>query len=264
MGALQKTAIIIPCYNEYNRLRREQFVAYAHIHEDVTFIFVNDGSSDRTQEIIDDLCRSNPQNMACISLEENRGKAEAVRRGVIKARETNHRYIGYWDADLATPLDSIPRFVEILDRLPSIGIVMGSRVRLLGRRIDRKPARHYLGRIFSTATSLILRLPVYDTQCGSKLFRNSDELSHVFSSPFRTTWIFDVEILARFTILARSGRIPPLTEFAVEHPLDEWTDVSGSKLKTGDFIIACFDLIKIWIFLYVSNRPSGQPPAGIG
>lgn len=198
-----------------------------------------------------------------ISLEKNRGKAEAVRRGVIKARETNHRYIGYWDADLATPLDSITQFVEILDKIPSIGIVMGSRVRLLGRRIDRKAVRHYLGRIFSTVASLILKLPVYDTQCGSKLFRNSDELSHVFSHPFRTTWIFDVEILARFIILARSGRILPLTEFAVECPLEEWKDVSGSKLKTRDFIISCFDLIRLWSFLYVSNRSSRQSPTRI-
>jgi hypothetical protein len=122
-------------------------------------------------------------------------------------------------------------------------MVFGSRVKLLGRRIVRKPHRHYLGRIFATVVSNVLRLPVYDTQCGAKLFRRTSQLAVVLQNPFRSRWIFDVEILARFI---HTCGIEYVKNSVYEYPLAEWCDIGGSKVKPGDFLKALGDLLRIW------------------
>lgn len=117
-------------------------------------------------------------------LRRNVGKAEAVRRGVLLAFDANPDYIGYGDADLATPLEAIPAFCELLDARHDLEIVFGARVWLLGRSLERSALRHYLGRIFATAASMVLGLGAYDTQCGAKLFRASPRSDRCFKSPF--------------------------------------------------------------------------------
>jgi hypothetical protein len=186
--------------------------------------------------------------MQYITSGRNVGKAEAVRKGFVFAFERNFENIGYWDADLATPLEMIPKFCEILE---STGkrMVIGSRVRLLGRNVQRRAIRHYLGRLFATCASIILGLPVYDTQCGAKLFKNTEELRMVFKKPFRVKWTFDVEIFARFILFESFMDSTPLAEFSVEYPLDVWIDIPGSKIKMGDFFVGAFELLKIFYFL---------------
>ena len=246
---MQKTAVIIPCYNEARRLKHEEFVQSTNLNRELHFLFVDDGSTDETRENLATLCKSNPSQMKWMGLTKNSGKAEAVRRGFVKAFEMDYANIGYWDADLATPLVVIPRFCEILEN-QGIILVMGSRVRLLGRRIERKPPRHYLGRIFATFASIVTGLPVYDTQCGAKIFRNSKELKIVFGKPFHVNWTFDVEILARLRMIERYMGIAPIVDSTVEYPLEEWIDVPGSKLVFRDFLLGIMELWKISWFLH--------------
>jgi hypothetical protein len=153
--------------------------------------------------------------------------------------------VGYWDADLATPLSEIPRFIETLEQYPDREICFGSRVQLLGRAIHRRAYRHYVGRIFATAASWALRLPVYDTQCGAKLFRASPAMHALFTQPFLGRWTFDVEIVARLAAqrAAHGGR-PPL-DVIYEIPLDEWRDVGGSNVAALDLVQALLDLGRI-------------------
>lgn len=98
-------------------------------------------------------------------------------------------------------------------------------------------------------SSLVTGLPIYDTQCGAKVFRNTEELRMIFGRPFRVNWTFDVEILARLLMLERTRGTAPLVESAVEYPLEEWTDVPGSKVGFCDFLVMVFELGKIFHFL---------------
>lgn len=250
MGFVRKTAIIVPCYNEEERLRAEAFVGEASKDPALNFIFVDDGSADSTVKKLEDLKRRNPSQMHFFSLGKNRGKAEAVRRRVLKALDGDYVNIGYWDADLATPLDMIEEFCGILDG-SDFTMVIGSRVRLLGRDIERNPMRHYLGRVFATFASLLLKVPVYDTQCGAKVFKRTDSLGKAFSEPFNVKWTFDVELMARLAIMERAKGNPAPESLWIECPLKRWSDVKGSNLRSKDFIKGGIEFLKIFCLLYL-------------
>ncbi len=249
----KKTTIIVPCYNEQNRLNRQAFEDYLARNRDIVFIFVNDGSRDATGDILKDMCRKYPDHALCIDLLVNVGKAEAVRLGFQRAFSLNPGRIGYWDADLSTPLSVIEEFIEILNNTPAEAVI-GSRVRLLGRNIKRQPLRHYLGRIFATFASMVLGIAVYDTQCGAKIYKNSEVLKVVFASPFLSRWIFDVEILARFIkAYGQDGR-QKVSELVVEFPLMELIYTRGSKFKLTDVFSVGFQLFRISLFLNSNQK----------
>lgn len=235
------TIIVVPCFNEARRLSPDAFRLFAANWQNGAFLFVDDGSSDDTFGILSDLRHSIPSQCEILRLHENAGKAEAVRRGMLRAFAAKTDYAGFWDADLAAPLDTIPLFEQVFRERRETDVVIGARVKLLGRCIERRAARHYLGRIFATAVAVTLGVNVYDSQCGAKLFRNVDHVRAVFDRPFLSRWIFDVEILAR----VMKGSAPPMTASVYELPLPMWRDVAGSKLRLKDFLRAIYDLARI-------------------
>ena len=153
------------------------------------------------------------------------------------SNDKSYDYLGLWDADLATPLDEIARFFDVIKKR-KVDCIIGSRIRKLGSSIKRKRYRHVLGRIFATIASWILKLPVYDTQCGAKLFKR-EAAKKIFEKKFISYWPFDVELLCRL----KKYNYKNLYEL----PLVKWEDVKGSKLSLFDFIKVPIELIKIWL-----------------
>lgn len=243
-----RCTVVIPCYNEVHRLPVEAFERFLthDEHRNIHLLFVNDGSKDRTLALLRDLCSYFPERTACLDQQPNRGKAEAVRNGILHVIAAgDSEYTGFWDADLATPLEQIPDLLSSFAINPGLNMVFGARVKLLGRNIQRRLLRHYLGRCFATTVSLLLQLPIYDTQCGAKLFRITPELQRILAEPFHSRWIFDVEILARFLALHKGDRHPLRSEI-YEYPLPVWTDVAGSKVGAFDFFRAFAELAAIY------------------
>jgi dolichyl-phosphate beta-glucosyltransferase len=239
---MQEVCVVVPCFNEEHRLPRQEMLAFLHEHENTAICFVDDGSSDGTWSLVERLQRAAPDAVLMLHLSENQGKAEAVRQGVLHAALSQRfRLIGFWDADLSTPLGELSPMLDVLERDPGCELAMGSRVRRLGSRIDRSPLRHYLGRLFSTAASLLLHLPVYDSQCGAKVMR-ADLAALVFAERFLTKWTFDVEILARLRNLLGPERV--LTA-VTEVPLRVWTEVGGSKLRMTHMARVPLELLRI-------------------
>jgi dolichyl-phosphate beta-glucosyltransferase len=241
---MRRVTLVVPCFNEERRLDLDAFSA-AHVEGwELEFVFVDDGSTDGTRAVLDRLRDRHPERMRVLGLPVNGGKAEAVRRGMLEVLGGSPDAVGFWDADLAAPLTELPAFAKVLADRPEVELVIGSRVKLMGRHIERRAWRHYLGRVFATAASLALELPVYDTQCGAKLFRATPSVARVFEQPFLARWVFDVEMLARFLALHPGPRAD--AERAIyEMPLREWVDVHGTKLKSTDFVKAGLDLAMI-------------------
>lgn len=235
LGCKEKICLIIPCYNEAKRINLTQFKKYCS--DKMCFIFVDDLSTDHTYET---LKKESSNNWHVIQLPSHKGKAEAVRQGVLYAIKQNFfrtiDWIGYWDADLSTPLYEIDNFLTYSQTFyPDTMGIFGSRLKRLGSQIDRRAKRHYLGRVFATLASLMFKISCYDTQCGSKLFKPKIA-SELFSKPFISQWIFDVEICLKLS----QTKI-------IEYPLMSWKDVKGSKLnvlKTLPMVL--LDLIRIY------------------
>lgn len=231
--------MIIPCYNEAARLPGEEFIAYLRRAPAVRVCFVNDGSQDNTLAVLEDLRQQQQQQVEVLDLAQNQGKAGAVRAGMLHCAGQPADYVGFLDADLATPLDAIGDLQAALDQRPTLGLVMGSRIRFLGADIRRNAFRHYAGRVVATCISNILKLPVYDTQCGAKLLRR-EIVAGLFNEPFISPWLFDVELLAR--LIRQHGRAN-MPRHVAEVPLRQWVDQSDSRISSTY-------MVKMWYELY--------------
>jgi glycosyltransferase involved in cell wall biosynthesis len=229
--ALPETVcLVVPCYNERERLDPARFAAFC---PPLQLLFVDDGSTDGTGDFLE---RALPPGARLLRLAANRGKAEAVRAGMLAACAGDApAWIGFWDADLATPLDEVAAMLRYQQLYPPrVDAVFGSRIYRLGARIDRSYFRHLVGRAFATAAGVALGVGTYDSQCGAKLFRR-EVVPLAFAEPFVSRWIFDLEIVLR---LGAAN--------VIECPLNRWSDVGGSKIRmAADFWRVARDIARI-------------------
>lgn len=234
--------IVIPCYNEEMRLPVEEFHVFLNETPHVFLCFVNDGSEDQTLQILEELRNTHRGKVDVVSYSDNVGKAEAVRRGIqFCNQKPNHTFIGYLDADLSTSLQECLSMTQYL-KAP-IEFCFGSRQKRVGSIIQRKTRRWLIGRIIASIISRILKMYVYDTQCGCKLFTKNLSIQ-LFENPFISKWLFDVEIFLRLAALY--GR-EEATEKMVEVPLVRWVDKGVSSVKMNYFF-------KLWVDLYYINK----------
>jgi glycosyltransferase involved in cell wall biosynthesis len=240
-GDAPRVRLVVPCHNEARRLDPAAFLAALDAAPWLSLLFVDDGSTDDTAARLEALVAARPGRARLVRLSRNQGKAEAVRHGLREAVQ-DAPVCGFWDADLAAPLAEVATLRAVLQRDPAVEWVWGIRLRALGRDVRRRALRHYLGRGFATATSLLLGIDSYDTQCGAKLFRDGALLRAALAEPFRSRWIFDVELLARADALLAAEGTRALGAVVYEQPLAVWHHQPGSKVRGGDFARALAEL----------------------
>ncbi|MFC5143502.1 glycosyltransferase [Streptomyces aureoversilis] len=214
--AARELEIVIPAYNEEQRLVPTVLALADHLGRlplTAALRVVDNGSSDRTAECVDALAASGvPVSVTGCS---RRGKGAAVARGMVTTRA---RWVGFCDADLATPVSAVDDALRLLR--DGWSVVIGSR-RCAGADIPvRQPALRRLGGAGFRLLTRNLSGPVRDTQCGFKFF-DAEAARRIFAAITTTGFAFDLEVIARARALGLS-----LTEFPVV-----WSDQQGSSFR---------------------------------
>lgn len=248
----ESLTIVLPAYNEEARLEaaldelfgylgrrgdkaRDGSPGAAHLPDDVHVIIVDDGSSDRTADLVRGRPESDPSDrLTTIELIQvpHGGKGAAVRAGVLAATTD---LVVFADADMATPPDQLPLLVEALQ---DADVALGSRIQPDGSdmRGSQPPLRRLLGRIFHGLASIWVVGDVQDTQCGFKGFRRAPA-HDLFSRQLVTSIVFDVELI--YLARRRGYRLAVV-------PI-HWYDRRGSRMHPGPRLAmrVAWDLFRI-------------------
>jgi CheY-like chemotaxis protein len=224
--------VVIPCYNEEERLLSKEFTDYIEKHSGYHLCFVNDGSSDKTLEVLNELRKGREDFITVYDCEKNGGKAEAVRLGMLyMAEHEDLDYIGFLDADLSTDLADFNDLVTTIEN-SDYKVVSGSRINRMGANITKDSARKIISLTVNYIIRKILSMNFKDTQCGAKIF-HKDVIQISFKDKFITKWIFDVEIFLR---IKQHFKIEKTRKMICEMPLKRWIHADGSKLSMKDSI----------------------------
>ncbi|HBA90139.1 MAG TPA: glycosyl transferase [Geobacter sp.] len=229
-----ETTIVIAAYNEEERLpgSLEKIRAYLAAREAAAeVIVVDDGSSDKTADLVRNLARSMPQ-LRLISYPGNRGKGYALRKGVESSRG---ELVLLTDADLSTPIEELEKLKRHISR-QSCQIAIGSRALPTSDIAKAQTAwRRGMGRFFNLMVRLLVIDGFNDTQCGFKLF-SGDAARALFREACIDRFAYDVEILS----LARDNGYR-ITEVPIR-----WENSPASKVNpVVDSLQMLGDLVRI-------------------
>lgn len=240
-------AVVVPCFNEALRINVSKWLEIVNSTQDTFWVFVNDGSKDRTSDVLKEF---DCPNVKVLNLSQNLGKGEAIRAGFSWALNseslTANRLsaltrLGYLDSDGAFELADITEMLNCSESLLTLEspfkTLIGSRVKLSGRNIERDRVRHYLGRVISTYVCYGWTDAPYDTQVGFKIFVVDPVFTEAISNPFTTSWFFDIELMLRLGY-SNNRRI-------WEMPLASWTEIGGSSISPRKYFFVLKQIIKI-------------------
>jgi dolichyl-phosphate beta-glucosyltransferase len=178
--------VILPCYNEAERLPATLQALLAHLSAapgEVEVLVVDDGSTDATEGVAAAAAAAD-RRVRVLSYRPNRGKGFAVRTGMLAAQGD---LVVFTDADGSYQPSDLDRIVAALDQAPvAIGTRAGSASGPLGRRAA--------SRVFNLAIRGSLGLPFGDTQSGLKGFRRP-AAQQIFGQARVDGFAFDVEVL---------------------------------------------------------------------
>jgi len=233
--------LIIPAHNEEKRLGRclRRTLDYFSVSNlDFEIIVAEDGSTDRTKEIVLKFSEESDR-VKLISSNERSGKGGGIKRAIGCA---HGKVVGYMDADLSAGPEELSRLLDYMD---AFDVVIGSRL-LRGDLppITRPLSRSVLSNGYSTLFRIMFRTGIRDPQCGLKLFKR--EVINEISALARTYgFAFDSEILIWASKLGYRIKEVPIN----------WSHQEGSKVLPPIQIMAMSkDLVSIWRRVQTSTQ----------
>ncbi len=246
-----RNLIIIPCYNEANRLKFDVFQEFINTHSNYQICFVNDGSKDETLDQLNAFAKKNTKQVIVHNMPQNGGKATAVQSGMNHVLE-NYTLdtIGFIDADLATGFDDYKTLVKTL-KSEDLKMVFGSRKMEAAGNIERSVFRQFASWLIGAMIKVIIGLPVQDTQCGAKVF-TPKTAQYLFNRKFMSRWLFDVEMFIRIKSRYQKDTMNCIKEVAVMN----WEEVDGSHITLQDSLKFPKELLEIGYAYNVQPRLS--------
>jgi dolichyl-phosphate beta-glucosyltransferase len=227
---IKKISIIIPAYNEEKIINSTIIDIKKKIKNnglDYEIIVVDDGSSDNTSEIVNNM---KEEGVMLIKLKTNQGKGGAVKAGIYKS---SGDFLLYTDADNSTSIDHL---FDFLPYIKEYDIIIGSRSLPKSKIIIKQPLyKIVIGKIGAILIKKILDLDYHDTQCGFKLF-NSKIAKEIFKEVDCSRWAFDFELL----------KIAKIKKIKVKEMPVTWINNFDTKVKMIDYIETLKSLFIIW------------------
>ncbi len=220
--------IVLPAYNEQSRIgpALDELFEYLDappvegIHPQIDVLVVDDGSTDRTAELVRERAAARDPRAAALTVMTVRhgGKGAAVRAGMLAAEGD---LVVFADADMATPPEELPKLTAAL---ADADVALGSRIQPDGSdmRATQPGYRRFLGSVFHLLASVWVVGEVKDTQCGFKGFTR-EAAQDLFARQRVTSIVFDVELIHLARRRGYRLAVVPI----------RWRDVRGSRLRPG-------------------------------
>jgi glycosyltransferase involved in cell wall biosynthesis len=233
-------SIIIPVFNEEKRVKTciERLLLYCKGKGwDFELIFVDDGSIDRTVDIVKGYTHLEAR-VKILTSSTRLGKGGSIVYAVLN--EPIKDYVTFMDVDLSADPSELARLLEYIDEYD---IVVGSRVLRDGLRPIRRPwYRSFLSNSYSTLFRTLFRIPIYDPQCGLKVFRR-EITGNLFRNVKIMGFAFDTDLIV--TAFAQGLRMK-------EIPIN-WTHGKFSKVSVIKEVRSMgLDIVSIWYRYHLS------------
>jgi glycosyltransferase involved in cell wall biosynthesis len=233
--------LFVPLYNEEKRPKVGEYISSISQIQGLTLVLVNDGSSDDTLSMLE-LFKG--PNIKIVDFPTNQGKGEALRKAMREHLLQNEvEIIGYLDCDGAFPKSAVVTFLRTATEKiqnEKFQVCIASRIMLSGRDVVREAKRHYISRILITLIGFRYSFMPYDSQSGLKIFRVTQALDDSLKIPFRTKWLFDIELLNRLDRKSNEKLI-------WEEPVMAWADKPGSHLRLRNFANVFKEVVTLYL-----------------
>jgi glycosyltransferase involved in cell wall biosynthesis len=216
---MQKLSIIIPAYNEEDRIIQtiSKAIFYLNSRDYLSeILIVSDGSSDNTGNVVKGFDPGEKVTLKFFEYHPNRGKGYAVRYGMLKG---NFEIVMFMDADYSVPMEEVGKGLNLIENGADIAIASRA---IEGSVVSQHQNffREISAKIYTFIQNFYLGISYRDTQCGFKLFTRY-AAQRLFSEQKLNSVIFDPEIL---WLAKKAG-------FTVEEFPVEWKHMEDSRIQ---------------------------------